>query len=167
MKKLVVLLMIASFAAVGCTGTFKLTNEVYKFHRSQEKWVDEILFVAFVIVPVYGVATLADGIIFNSIEFWTGQNPIASTGDGENHLATKFDEQTGNIEVTSLAEPEKSAVVSRTDTGVIVKNQQGEVLFTSVEDSLGGVTVFDANNDVIQYYRPEQIEKERLSLSQR
>jgi hypothetical protein len=87
MKKLVVLLMIAIFAATGCTGTFKLTRTVYKIHRDQEKWVDEALFQVFVIVPVYGLATFADAILFNTIEFWTGKNPLASNLDTGNQIA--------------------------------------------------------------------------------
>jgi hypothetical protein len=29
-----------------------------------------------VILPVYGLCTLGDALIFNSIEFWGGENPI-------------------------------------------------------------------------------------------
>jgi hypothetical protein len=29
------------------------------------------------IIPVYGIAYLGDIIIFNSIEFWGGENPIS------------------------------------------------------------------------------------------
>jgi hypothetical protein len=30
------------------------------------------------IVPVYSVATLADAVFANTVEFWTGENPVAS-----------------------------------------------------------------------------------------
>lgn len=37
------------------------------------------MFLVLTWVPVYGVATLADALVFNSVEFWTGKNPIEST----------------------------------------------------------------------------------------
>ena len=33
------------------------------------------------LVPVYGVCYLADALVINSIEFWSGSNPMASIGD--------------------------------------------------------------------------------------
>lgn len=62
----------------GCIGSFGLTGKVYKFNRSLgNKWIQWVGFLILVIVPIYGIAILADGIIFNSIEFWTGSNPVA------------------------------------------------------------------------------------------
>lgn len=63
--------------SVGCTGPFALTKKVHEWQTSpEEKWVDEAAFVGCVILPVYGIATLADAVIFNSVEFWTGDNPM-------------------------------------------------------------------------------------------
>jgi len=62
----------------GCIGNFVLTRKVLNFNqRLSNKWVNEIVFLAMVIIPVYGVCILIDGIILNSIEFWTGSNPLA------------------------------------------------------------------------------------------
>ncbi len=36
---------------------------------------------AFHIVPVYEIAYLADVLVLNSIEFWSGSNPTASIGE--------------------------------------------------------------------------------------
>ena len=44
------------------------------------KFVNEIVFLAFHIVPVYEVAYFADVLVLNSIEFWSGSNPIAQVG---------------------------------------------------------------------------------------
>jgi len=62
----------------GCIGNFVLTRKLLNFNqRLSNKWVNEIVFLAMVIIPVYGVCILIDGIILNSIEFWTGLNPLA------------------------------------------------------------------------------------------
>lgn len=63
----------------GCYGKMALTRKVYqvngqvgdKFLRSLVTWV-------FIIVPVYGISALVDFVVFNTIEFWSGHNPVAS-----------------------------------------------------------------------------------------
>jgi len=81
-KRLVTLLLIGAVAFVlvaapGCYGGFNLTRQVYTWNTNLgSKWVDEIVFLGFVIIPVYGITIIGDGLIFNSIEFWGGGNPI-------------------------------------------------------------------------------------------
>lgn len=81
MKKTVIKLMVLVVIATslqGCYGKFALTRKVYnmngevhdKFMRSGLTWV-------LVILPVYGIAGLADFVILNTIEFWSGRNPVA------------------------------------------------------------------------------------------
>ena len=41
--------------------------------------MDEIAFLGCIILPAYTIATLGDALIFNSIEFWGGENPIKET----------------------------------------------------------------------------------------
>lgn len=41
------------------------------------KFINELVFIAFWILPVYEVSALADILVLNSIEFWSGENPIA------------------------------------------------------------------------------------------
>ncbi|MDE6855899.1 MAG: DUF3332 domain-containing protein, partial [Muribaculaceae bacterium] len=43
------------------------------------KFVNEVLFVAFWILPVYEVCGLADLLVLNSIEFWSGDNPLSAS----------------------------------------------------------------------------------------
>ena len=79
-KSIVILLVIVTFCTTlsGCFGKFSLTRKVYeansevnnKFGRSLVTW-------AFVIIPVYGISALLDFAIFNTIEFWSGRNPVA------------------------------------------------------------------------------------------
>lgn len=68
----------------GCIGSFQLTNNLYNWNKNElgGKWGSELVFLAFIVIPVYAVTILADGIVLNSIEFWTGDNPLAMK-DGE------------------------------------------------------------------------------------
>ncbi|HHU58418.1 MAG TPA: DUF3332 domain-containing protein [Bacteroidales bacterium] len=83
MKKLKIGLAIVMALGVGslqtsCIGSFKLTNNLYNWNNSVgEKFVNEVVFLAMLIVPVYEVTLFIDGVILNTIEFWTGSNPIA------------------------------------------------------------------------------------------
>ena len=81
-KKSVVFLLVAVLLS-GCYGSFKLTKSLHEWNGTVgDKFVNELVFLAFVIVPVYEVATLADALVLNTIEFWGGQNPM-SMKDGE------------------------------------------------------------------------------------
>ena len=68
----------------GCFGSFNLTRKLYRWNDtvSQDKWIKEMVFLIFVWVPVYGVVGLGDAVLFNSVEFWSGKNPIEMTGRG-------------------------------------------------------------------------------------
>jgi hypothetical protein len=61
----------------GCYGPFNLTKRVYAWNGEFEgDWAQEGMFLVLAILPVYGFAMLGDALIFNSIEFWGGDNPI-------------------------------------------------------------------------------------------
>lgn len=65
---------------VGCTGHFRLTKKVHTWQTGFEnKWAAEGVFLGCVILPVYGLCMLGDGLIFNSMEFWGGNNPFAES----------------------------------------------------------------------------------------
>jgi hypothetical protein len=78
--KAIALVLMAAVGALsaGCFGKFQLTRKVYDMNQSiDEKYVRSAATWIFVIVPVYGFAALIDLIVFNVIEFWTGENPVA------------------------------------------------------------------------------------------
>lgn len=73
-----VLCLSASFMFSSCVGSFALTNKLLKWNRQVgNKFVNEVVFFAFWVLPVYEVSALADVLVLNSIEFWSGSNPVA------------------------------------------------------------------------------------------
>jgi hypothetical protein len=79
MKKTVLSLSLASTILFSsCIGSFGLFNKVLDWNKevTDSKFANEVIFLVLYILPVYGIASAADLIIFNSIEFWTGDNPI-------------------------------------------------------------------------------------------
>ena len=76
----IALVLVAAVGALsaGCFGKFQLTRKLYDINQSiDEKYVRSAATWIFVIVQVYTVAALLDLIVFNVIEFWTGENPVA------------------------------------------------------------------------------------------
>ncbi|HHO75900.1 MAG TPA: DUF3332 family protein [Deltaproteobacteria bacterium] len=165
MKRLAVCLVMLSFFVTGCTGSFALTKKVHEFHRSQEnKWVDEGIFLVCAVFYIYSIATLADAVIINSIEFWTGDNPIASTGgdtntivsNGQNKAEMNFNRAEDTIQIKPQG-TNASFTMARTDEGVIVMDDLGNTMYTSAKDSMGGVGIYDADYNMIKYFSPQEV----------
>lgn len=83
MKKIVISVAIAAFLCTSlssCMGQFALWKSVYSWNEQvSNKFVNELVFIAFWILPVYEVCGLADVLVLNSIEFWSGDNPMTSS----------------------------------------------------------------------------------------
>lgn len=72
--KLSVLLLCATMLFSSCIGSFRLTNKLKDWNESiGDKWVNELVFLAMHIIPVYEVSIFVDAVVLNSIEFWTGK----------------------------------------------------------------------------------------------
>lgn len=80
MKKVFLTIALAATLLLSsCIGSFRLTNKCYDWNTSiGDKWINELVFIGLNILPVYEITFLADGIVFNLIEFWTGSNPVSS-----------------------------------------------------------------------------------------
>ena len=73
-----VLTLAGSMLCTSCIGSFTLSNKLLSWNKTiGNKFVNELVFFAFWIFPVYEVSVLADVIVLNSIEFWSGSNPVA------------------------------------------------------------------------------------------
>jgi hypothetical protein len=72
-------------SSTACIGRMALTGKVMEFNLgvSQDRFARWIVFLILYIIPVYPFAGAIDLIIVNSIEFWSGTNPIS----GQDRLA--------------------------------------------------------------------------------
>ena len=78
---LVVAAVCGSMMFSSCIGSYGLTNKLLSWNKSiGSKFANEAVFFVFWIFPVYEVSLFLDTIILNSIEFWSGSNPVADTG---------------------------------------------------------------------------------------
>ena len=99
MKKLLLGATAAIVLLAGCKGEFRLTNNVNTWVNGfEERWGDELAFLGCVIFPVYGFSIIGDALIFNSLEFWTGDSPIKSAQIGDTRMEKLAD---NSIRVTT------------------------------------------------------------------
>ncbi|WP_321331475.1 DUF3332 domain-containing protein [uncultured Bacteroides sp.] len=80
-KKLSVCAFILSGSLLfsSCIGSFTLWHKVLDWNQTiGNKFVNELVFIACNIVPIYPIAGLIDVVVLNSIEFWTGSNPATA-----------------------------------------------------------------------------------------
>jgi hypothetical protein len=59
----------------GCLGPNRAFNGVHEWNKtvSDEDAVNELVFLACTIIPVYSVAYLIDIVVLNTIEYWSGE----------------------------------------------------------------------------------------------
>lgn len=70
-----------SLVFTSCYGPFEATKRLHSWNSEFEgEWEQEGVFVLLCIIPVYPLAAIGDALIFNSVEFWGGTNPMASSG---------------------------------------------------------------------------------------
>ena len=76
---LAVLALSGTMMFQSCIGSYALFNKLvhWETRATNSKYVNAIL--GFIITPIAGpVCLLIDALVLNSVEFWSGENPIAS-----------------------------------------------------------------------------------------
>ena len=93
------LLLAATIMFSSCIGSFQLTNRIKDWNSNiGNKFVNELIFIACHIVPVYQVSIFVDAVVLNSIEFWTGKQALANAG--EKKIVKNSEGK--NIEITAM-----------------------------------------------------------------
>lgn len=72
-----------ALGSAGCFGSFSAVRKLWAWNDDVgDKWVNWLVFVGLSFIPVYPLFGLADLLVLNSLEFWTGKNPVLATGGG-------------------------------------------------------------------------------------
>ena len=124
-QKAIAIAVMVSLMSVtsACFGPFNLTRNVYHWNSGikgsgevNEKWMKEIVFFGMIVIPVYMFAALLDAFVFNSIQFWTGDNPVKATDAGSDGATRVV--RLGRITVT-MAESDRGTTVTYERNGVV------------------------------------------------
>ena len=156
-KQVVVLFLVATMAmmSVGCYGSFALTKKVYNWNGSLgNKWVVEVVFLACNIIPVYGIAGFADAVILNSVEFWTGKNPMTAKINSEDGTTVTFNQEKNEMTISYAG---KSFTISREEGKSTVKDAEGNILAFAVSDANGNMNIVDVHGKVLSTYSSEEV----------
>lgn len=156
-KQVVVLLLVATMAmmSVGCYGSFNLTKKVYNWNGSLgNKWVVELVFLACYVVPVYGIAGFIDAVILNSVEFWTGSNPMASTIKSDDGTNVSFNSEAKQVEISYAG---KTFILAQENGKSVVKDSEGNVLVYAVKNQDGSMNVLDAQGNVLDSFSGDAV----------
>ena len=176
-KRIVAAIVVGSFLTLttACYGPFNLTRNVYHWNSNikgssevNEKWMKEFVFFGMIIIPVYMFSALLDAFIFNSIQFWSGNNPIKASGlddDGQTKVA-----QVGDLTMrwTSTSEGatvtyERSGIIERramiisSATGYRLLNERGNTLAEVEYAADGTLTILDHDCRVVQRWTDDQL----------
>lgn len=93
MRKLTLAVVLSvSVLSTSCLGSFNAWNGLKDWNETatDNKFANNAIFWALNIIPVYGVFYLGDVLIFNLVEFWSGDNPIAmKEGEMERQVIEK------------------------------------------------------------------------------
>lgn len=118
MRKLMICTALSStILFTSCLGSFSAFNSLRDWNDglTSNKFLDNLIFWALNIVPVYGLFFFGDVIIFNVMEFWTGSNPIAMN---EGEIETQIVEKNGNSYLlTATKNKMKIEVIDGVDKG--------------------------------------------------
>ncbi len=167
-----VLALAGSMLTTSCIGSFSLTNKLMSWNNQiGGKFVNELVFIAFWIVPVYEVTALADVLVINSIEFWSGSNPIAkgkSVINGENgrYLVecdgkgyTITSENDGSVVRLDFADEDKSWSVS-------VNGEESHKFMTFVDEDHVKMLTPDGNYQVVELSQAGVFAYQQIAASQ-
>ena len=103
-KTTVLLLVLAAFLSVSlfsCYGNFTLTRKLYQWNGSLgDKYINNIVFWILLIIPAYQAAGMVDFLVLNTIEFWTGTNPMSLNEGQEVIKYAQTDDASFKITIT-------------------------------------------------------------------
>jgi uncharacterized protein DUF3332 len=155
-----------------CYGPFNMTRNVYHWNSSikgsgevNEKWMKEIVFFGMIIIPVYMFSALLDAFIFNSIQFWTGDNPVKSTDTGATRvvrlgeITVTMDESDRGTTVTYERNGivERRAMIEMTETGYRLIDETGALLATAENRQDRSITFLDRDCHVVGRWTRDQL----------
>lgn len=156
----------------GCYGPFQLTRKLYQWNaQAGDKWPQEFMFLVLTWVPVYGVATLADAIVFNSIEFWTGNNPVESAPSPKTkHVARHADSaaltyiplsEGGDLFIKQFQQGKAagSLHVQKRQSMAVGLDEDGHVLLSAQTLADGSILVRDGHGKQMASYSADQVEQ--------
>lgn len=156
----------------GCFGNFAATRALWSWNKdvSGNKFLQWLVFLALTIVPVYALFGLADVLVINSLEFWTGSNPVGMNGAPETerwvtisptqklHLLRNLEDGSMRAEVIEDGEVVNVRVFVATEEGFEVTDEAGLVVVRVKQLADGGVEVSGQDGQPVAVAAPSDVQ---------
>ena len=171
-------LLAAGLLVSGCYGPFNLTRRLYHWNgqAGSTKWEKEFVFLLLVVLPVYQLSTFGDAVIFNSMQFWTGNNPVDPPMGRKSELPQTKRLARGDQEVllTYASTPAGAELlinqfrrgqgmggfrVEQRNGRTAGYDDDGRLLFTAATRAEGGIVIRDGSGQQVASYSAEQVQQ--------
>jgi hypothetical protein len=163
-------LLALSSQLTGCFGKFVLVKKLYGFNESlsSNKFVQTLIFWVFCLLPIYEFAAIADAVVLNLIEFWTGSNPLAM---GEGDTQQRVVEADGQKATLTFADRGRSVRIELTAAGretrvfqfhgsaasAEMRDGRGQLLVSSRPGAAGSIDVVDASGNLVAQHGAAEV----------
>jgi len=143
MKRILISLLVActltvsTLSTTGCFGKFAAFNGLREWNAkfSKSKFVNWLVFLMLNIIPVYEILLFADSLIFNSLEFWTGSNPMAigdtyreTDANGNSVTAVKMEDGSLYMRLDAATGEKQELVLQKDEETIRILDVKGNVL---------------------------------------
>jgi hypothetical protein len=126
---------VATMSTTGCWGSFALTKKAYDFNNGLgSKWISWLVFLIVGHVAT-GITLVVDAFILNSLQFWTGSNPLAAgdtyhetDANGNSVTAVKMDDGSLYMRIDAATGESKELVLQRDEEVVRILDAKGNML---------------------------------------
>lgn len=152
-SKAVIVIMIVLLTS--CYGSFNLTKKLYQWNGTVgDKFINTLVFYGLIIVPVYEIASLADFVVFNTVEFWSGKNPVTmAEGESETKIVKG---ENGEFQITAV---QNKFIITNLSTGEITElvfNQNEQAWFVNNNgESFKLVQLISGAEDLVEVSLPD------------
>lgn len=161
--------------STACYGPFNLTRNVYHWNSGikgsgevNDKWMKELVFFGMIVIPVYMFSALLDAFIFNSIQFWSGDNPVKASDlgrDGQTKVVRLGDatvrwtpmEEGATVTYERNGVVERRATIVPGATGYRLVDEAGTILAEAQYGADGTVTWLNRDCQVVQRWNGDQL----------
>jgi len=128
-------LTVSTISTTGCWGSFALTKKAYDFNKGLgNKWISWLVFLIVGHIAI-GITLFVDSLIFNTLEFWTGSNPLAmgdtyreTDANGNSVTAVKMEDGSLYMRIDASTGETQELVLQRDEDIVRILDAKGNML---------------------------------------
>jgi hypothetical protein len=143
MKKVLISLLMActitvgTLSTTGCYGKFAAFNALREWNGkfTSNKFINWLVFLVLNVIPVYGIFFMGDVLVINSVEFWTGSNPVAfgdtyreTDANGNSVTAVKMEDGSLYMRLDAASGESQELVLQQDEDIIRILDAKGKVL---------------------------------------